>query len=64
MNKKYSCNEVKKNPRIFVQYFLDKNSPKNPPTLTECHTDLPLSTAFITFLNNFPCFHKTKSINM
>ena len=35
-----------------MQYFLDKNVPKNPPTLTESHThtDLPLSTAAILLL--------------
>ena len=63
MNKIYSSYKEKKNPQIFVQYFLDKNSPKNPPTLTESHTDLPLSTAIITcfFLYNFPCFHITNN---
>ena len=45
MNKIYSSYKVKKNPQIFctTPYFLDKNVPKNPPTLTESHThtDLP-----------------------
>ena len=58
MNKINSKYKVKKIHEFFVQYFLDKNVQKNPPTLTESHThtDLPLSTAAILLHSRMTIF--------